>query len=177
MSLAIAIAMMASAGAAPADGAAALRHAVQLDADRRFGELCGTVDLPEEAFLPIDVTGDGNAELLAFLGRGTCAASGGPTGFTGTGGGIIQLWSMRDGRPVMLVDEMMHGLTPAADGFVAFLHGSLCGDYSGASLCVATYKWDGAKSGMRVDARQVYDDAHPGKEPAMRYDWSGSAPE
>ena len=171
------MAVAAAAAASPPDHAAGLRHAVQLEADRRFGELCDTVHLPDDAFLPLDMTGDGNAELITFFGAGTCAASGGPTGFTGTGGGLIQLWSMREGRPVMLVDEMMHGLTPTQDGFLAFLHGSFCGNYPGASLCVARYKWDGAKGEMGVAARQVYDDAHPGEKPAMRYDWSGTAPE
>ena len=63
-----------SGGAEPPAAAphlAALRQAIKLEANRRFGENCGTVEFPDKAFLPLDVTGDGGAELIAFFGQAT----------------------------------------------------------------------------------------------------------
>ena len=176
----VSLAVLALAAIAPSEppatntqASAALRIAARDDANRRHRETCGSVEIPDEALRAVDVTGDGDPELGAFLGRAICVASGAPTGFLGTGGGTVQFWWMRGGRPVLILDESMDGFTPTADGLLAFQHGSYCGNYPGATTCVTTYRWDSAKAEMLVAGRRVYDETHPGEEPAMQYDWSG----
>lgn len=151
--------------------------AARAAANQRFGGDCGSIDLPDAAFVPLELAGESASVVAVFLGRGTCVASGEPTLLTGTGGGIVQIWTVRAGVAVQLVDTMMHGLSPTPDGLLAFQHGSLCGDAPGASLCVTTYRWNPGAKTLTAIGQRLYDDAHPGPEPVMRFDWSGARPE
>lgn len=148
--------------------------AARAEANRRFGGDCDAIILPDDAVIALPVIGKPSPDFAVLLGRGTCAASGGPTFLTGTGGGLVQVWSVRDGAPVKQIDAMMHGFSPTADGLLVFQHGSFCGGAPGASLCVTTYVRDSRRGTLEAKGQRLYDQEHPGPEPAMTFDWSGA---
>jgi hypothetical protein len=130
-----------------AEQLARLRAAIRQDARLNYGEYCGPIELPDNAFYQIEITGDDFPELAVSLGRTICPAQG-ATGFEGTGGAVIQVWHMardhsgRDGPIRLLLETSMRGFTPGKSRLVTLQHGVACPGGAGPDLCRITYQWD-----------------------------------
>ena len=148
--------------------------AARAELRRREGGNCKELILPDEAFVPVEVTGGGDPEYAVFFSHARC--DGAASYFTGTGGGLIQIWSANGDVPILLMNHSMHGFSPTKDGFLSFQHGAFCDNAPGVSLCLVTYQWKGSEDGFEVRARRLYDDAHPGTPPTIAYDWNYPRP-
>jgi len=135
---------------------------------------CKQLVIPDEAFVPVEVTGGGDPEYAVFLSHARC--DGAASYFTGTGGGEIQIWSASGDVPMLLLKHSMHGFTPIKEGLLSFQHGAFCDNAPGVSLCLVTYRWKGPEDGFEVTSRRLYDDAHPGTPPPIAYDWNYPQP-
>lgn len=153
-----------------------VRRAVRVEANRVNATDCSTVTIPDDAIVPIEVTGGGDAEYAVFFGRARCDAKNAASWFSGTGGGLIQLWSASGDVPRLLFEHAMHGFTPTASGFVSLQHGSACPGGAGPGACLVTYDWTSTADGFQVRSRRLYDDRHPGVPPTLRYDWNYPLP-
>ena len=141
---------------------------------RREAANCKELVIPDEAFVPVELTGGGDPEYAVFLSHARC--DGAASYFTGTGGGEIQVWSASGDAPMLLLKHSMHGFTPTKDGFLSFQHGAFCNNAPGVSLCLVTYRWKGPEDGFEVTSRRLYDDAHGGTPPPIAYDWNYPQP-
>src|SRR5690349_13234984 len=63
--------------------------AARAELRRREGMHCGQLTVPDEAFVPVELTGGGDPEYAVFLSHAECDRA--LTYFTGTGGGVIQI--------------------------------------------------------------------------------------
>jgi hypothetical protein len=148
--------------------------AARAELRRREGTNCKVLVIPDQAFVPVEVTGGGDKEYAVFLSHARC--NGAASYFTGTGGGEIQIWSASGDVPALLLKHSMHGFTPTSDGLLSFQHGAFCDNAPGVSLCLVTYQWKGPEDGFEVRSRRLYDDQHPGTPPAIAYDWNYPLP-
>jgi hypothetical protein len=148
--------------------------AARAELRRREATNCRHLIVPDEAFVPVEVTGGGDSEYAVFLSHARC--DGAASYFTGTGGGLIQVWSASGEAPILLMHHSMHGFTPTRDGLISFQHGAFCDNAPGVSLCLVTYQFRGPEDGFEVRSRRLYDDAHPGTPPAIAYDWNYPLP-
>ena len=151
---------------------AAVRAAARAEANHRWHRDCGTVTIPDSAFVPVEVTTGGDPEYAVFFGRARCDSNGALTWFSGTGGAIVQLWSSSGDAPTLLLSHSMHGFTPTRGGLISAQHGAYCPGGAGPGMCLVTYDWHGPEDGFEVRSRQLYDDQHPGNPPAIAYDWN-----
>jgi hypothetical protein len=148
--------------------------AARAEMRRREGMNCKRLAIPDEAFVPVEVTTGGDPEYAVFLSHARC--DGAATYFTGTGGGVIQIWSANGDAPILLLSHSMHGFTPTKDGLVSVQHGAYCPGGAGPGMCVVTYDWHGPEDGFEVRSRRLYDYQHPGELPAIAYDWNYPRP-
>jgi len=163
-------------GRQPALSVEVVRAAIRGEANRRFAGDCGTVTIPDDAIVPVEVTGWGDLEFAVFFGRARCDRQGSSSWFSGTGGATIALWSSSGNVPRLLFEHSMHGFTPTRDGFVSAQHDAFCPHGAGPGVCVVSYRWRGSEDGFEVGSRRLYDDRHPGTPPALRYDWNYPLP-
>lgn len=157
------------AGTQPPLSADAVRAAARAELRRREGMHCKELVIPAEAFVPVEVTGGGDPEYALFLSQARC--DGAASYFTGTGGGVIQIWSASGDAPILLMHHSMHGFTPTGNGLVSVQHGGYCSGGAGPGMCVVTYDWRGPEDGFEVRSRRLYDYQHPGEPPAIAYAW------
>ena len=148
--------------------------AARAELRRREGMHCKQLTIPDEAFVPVEVTTGGDPEYAVFLSHARC--DGAASYFTGTGGGVIQIWSANGDAPMLLMSHSMHGCTPTKDGLVSVQHGAYCPGGAGPGMCVVTYDWHGPEDGFEVRSRRLYDYQHPGEPPAIAYDWNYPLP-
>jgi hypothetical protein len=177
--------LLADAGGMENSAAVAVANGVPLPVDRvmdaaraelrrREGMHCKVLTIPDEAFVPVEVTGGGDPEYAVILSHARCDDS--LSYFTGTGGSMVQIWAADGDAPTLLMHHMMRGFTPTAKGLISFQHGSFCNNAPGVSLCVVRYDWDNPQDGFQIRSRRLYDDAHPGTPPAIAYDWNYPLP-
>jgi len=148
--------------------------AARAEARRREAANCKQLVIPDEAFVPVEVTTGGDPEYAVFFSHARC--DGAASYFTGTGGGLIQIWAASGDAPILLLSHSMHGFTPTRDGLISVQHGAYCPGGAGPGMCVVTYDWHGPEDGFEVRSRRLYDDAHPGTPPAIAYDWNYPQP-
>ena len=148
--------------------------AARAELRRREGANCKELIIPDEAFVPVEVTGGGDSEYAVFLSHARC--DGAVSYFTGTGGAEIQIWSANGDAPLLLLKHSMHGFTPTRDGLISVQHGAFCPGGAGPGMCVVTYDWHGPEDGFEVRSRRLYDYQHPGEPPAVAYDWNYPLP-
>jgi hypothetical protein len=141
---------------------------IRQDAETSYGERCGTIHLPDEAFFPVEVTGGGLPELAVSLTLADCAA--GRTLFSGTGGMAVQLWSGSGGPVRLLLERHMHGFTPLGGGLLTFQHGAACPGGAGPDTCVITYRWDGTGRRLETESRVPASTRGSWPEPEFGYD-------
>jgi hypothetical protein len=152
----------------------AVMDAARAELRRRQRIHCRQLVIPDEAFVPVEVTTGGDPEYAVFLSHARC--DGAASFFTGTGGGVIQIWSASGDAPILLMHHSMHGFTPTKDGLVSVQHGAYCPGGAGPGRCVVTYDWRGPEDGFEVRSRRLYDYQHPGEVPATVYDWNHPLP-
>lgn len=148
--------------------------AARAELRRREGKHCQQLTIPDGAFVPVEVTGGGDPEYAVFLSHARC--DGALTYFTGTGGGVVQIWSAGGGAPILRMHHSMHGFTPTRGGLMSVQHGAYCPGGAGPGMCVVNYVWRGPDDGFEVRSRRLYDYQHPGRVPATAYDWNYPLP-
>jgi hypothetical protein len=152
----------------------AVMDAARAELRRREGMHCRQLVIPDEAFVPVEVTTGGDPEYAVFLSHARC--DGAASYFTGTGGGVIQIWSASGDAPILLMHHSMHGFTPTKEGLISVQHGAYCPGGAGPGMCVVAYDWRGSEDGFEVRSRRLYDYQHPGEVPATVYDWNYPLP-
>jgi hypothetical protein len=158
-------------GHEPPTPIAQVRAAVRQEAQRLYGDECGTVTLPDRAFEPIEITGGGLAEYAVLLGRGMCANLGSSNMWQGTGGSVVQVWLASGGPPRMLLEHSMHGFTVVPRGLLSLQHGGYCPGGAGPGMCLVQYEWNDQDRALEVAHRRLYDYRHPGEPPRMSYEY------
>jgi hypothetical protein len=143
--------------------------AARAELRRREGMHCKELIVPDDAFVPVEVTAGGDPEYAVFLSHARC--DGALTYFTGSGGGVVQFWSASGDVPILLLHHSMHGFSPTPAGLVSVQHGGYCPGGAGPGMCVVTYDWRGPEDGFEVRSRRLYDYQHPGEVPETVYDW------
>ena len=146
-----------------------VRAAIRAEAQRLYGEECGTVTLPDRAIVPVEVTGGGLPEYLVLFGRGICEVDGGSGRWLGSGGAVVQFWLASGGPPRMLLEHQMHGFTTREDGLVSDQHGGFCPGGAGPSACLVFYRWNERDRTLEVVERRYYDGATPEQPPRMQW--------
>jgi hypothetical protein len=144
---------------------ARLEQTIRADALASYGAECGTVEVPDDAFIPVEITGGGIPELALPLGRIRCGI--GANRFSGTGGVVVQFWIGSGGPPRLLLEQQMHGFTPASDRLVTVQHGSFCDGGAGPDLCRVVYRWSDRDRRLGVVERRRLSDL--GQIEEMRY--------
>lgn len=116
-----------------------VKAAVRAEAQRLYGRDCGKVTVPDQAFIPIEITGANNPEYAVLLGRSQCSRQ--PQLWEGTGGAMVQFWYASDGPPRMIMERMVRGFTPRTDGIDLLQHGTYCPNGAGPNVCLVAYRW------------------------------------
>ncbi|HEX6316583.1 MAG TPA: hypothetical protein VFZ73_17045 [Gemmatimonadaceae bacterium] len=144
-----------------------LKAVIRQDALTSYGAECGTIEVPEDAFIPVEMTGGGLAEVAVTFGRVRCGI--GLTRFSGTGGVMVQFW-IGSGGPVRLVlEQQMHGFTPAGRRLITMQHGGFCPGGAGPDQCRVTYEWNDQDRRLDVVERRLASDL--GQSDIMTFDW------
>lgn len=132
---------------------------IRQDAEMSYAARCGGLSLPDSAFVPIEINGGGPAELAVFYSHAQCPAMG-ASGFSGSGGTMIQFWGIAggDAPPRLLLEHDMLGFTPRHAGLETHQHGGYCG-VSGAQGCRVLYRWVDGR--LETAAREPGDPARP----------------
>jgi len=149
-----------------------VRSAVRAEANRRFRTDCGTVTIPDSAFVPVEVTGGGYPEYAVFFAQARCIATGLNVEFATAGDALVQFWSASGDVPELLLGRAMRGFTPTGAGLLSFQHGGSCDGGVGAQTCVVTYGWRGPSDGLEVRSRRLFGPGRPGAAPRIEYDWN-----
>jgi len=137
------------------------RQAIRDRAQRDYGGECGTVTLPDRAFIPLELTGGGLPEYAVTFGRALCATDGGQsTRWQGTGGPLIQFWIGSGGPPRLMLEQTMHGFSVVNGRLVAQQHGGFCPGGAGPNVCVVTYGWDERTRRLEVIERRFDEDGN-----------------
>ena len=148
-----------------------VRATIRAEAQRLYGEECGTVTLPDRAFEPIEITGGGLPEYAVLFGRGMCVGDGSSNRWQGTGGAVVQVWLASGGPPRMLLEHSMHGFSVSPRGLVSLQHGGYCPGGAGPGMCLVSYQWNDQDRTLEVAHRRLYDYQHPGEPPRMNYSY------
>lgn len=123
----------------PREPLSSVKAAVRAEAQRLYRRDCGTVTIPDRAFIPVEITGANNPEYAVLLGRATCARQ--PQLWEGTGGAMVQFWYASDGPPRMIMERMVRGFTPRGGGVDLLQHGTYCPNGAGPNVCLVAYRW------------------------------------
>jgi hypothetical protein len=153
----------------PTEHFARMKAVIRQDAVTSYGAACGTITIPEDAFIPIEVTGGGLPELAVPFGRVECAA--GATCFSGTGGGLVQFWIGTGGPVRLLLEHQVHGFTPVHRRLVTMQHGGYCPGGAGPDQCRVTYQWNDQDRRLDVIERVLASSLE--HMTPMAYDWRG----
>jgi hypothetical protein len=125
----------------PAGHLARMKAVIRQDAVTSYGAECGGIEVPDRAFIPVEITGGGLPELAVPFGRVICPDHG-LNRFSGTGGVMVQFWIGSGGPVRLLLEQNMHGFTPGERRLVTWQHGGYCPDGAGPDQCRVTYAWD-----------------------------------
>jgi hypothetical protein len=137
----------------PAAHLARLKTVIRQDAITSYGDECGTISVPDDAFIPIEITGGGLTELAVPYGRVECGL--GLTRFSGTGGVMVQFWIGSGGPVRLLVEQQVHGFTPAGNRLITMQHGGFCPGGAGPDQCRVVYEWNDRDRRLDVVDRQL----------------------
>ena len=152
---------------------AAVKQAVRAEAQRLYGRDCGTVTIPDRAFVPVEITDALYTEYAVLFGRARCAKWGGTSQrWSGTGGPVVQFWFASGGPARMLLERAMHGFTPTRRGLTSLQHGTYCPGGAGPNPCLVTYRWNEKDRALEVTKRLFIDGTKVKTIPAMRYDYA-----
>lgn len=142
-----------------------MKAAIRRDAQASYGEECGTIAVPDHAFIPVEISGGGLPELAVSYGRVECGI--GRTRFSGTGGVMVQFWIGSGGPVRLLLEHQMHGFTSEGDRLATLQHGAYCPGGAGPDACLVTYAWNGQDRRLDVVGRALV--SQLSDVPEMRY--------
>lgn len=145
---------------------ARMKAVIRQDAVTSYSEECEGIAIPEEAMVPVEITGGGLPELAVIFPRAHCGV--GANRFTGTGGAMVQFWIGSGGPVRLLLEHSMHGFTPAGDRLVTMQHGGFCPNGAGPDQCRVTYGWNDRDRRLDVVDRRLASEL--GRVDAMRFE-------
>ena len=145
-----------------------MKAVIRQDAQISYGAECGTIAVPDEAFVPVEITGGGLPEMAVSFGRVRCGI--GATRFSGTGGVMVQFWLGSGGPVRLLLEQQMHGFTPAVRELVTMQHGGFCPGGAGPDQCRVTYGWNDQDRRLEVVERRLASSL--GHVDRMAYEWA-----
>ena len=148
-----------------------VRAAIRAEANRLYADECGSVQLPDRAFEPIEITGGGHPEYAVLFGRGLCVGDGGSGRWQGSGGSLVQVWLASGGPPRMLLEHSMHGFSPGPRSFLSLQHGGFCPGGAGPGVCLVQYEWNDRDRSLEAVHRRFYDGSARLQPPRMSYDY------
>ena len=132
-----------------------VRTVASAAAEARFAAQCGSIDIPAQAFLPVNLTSDGRDDYMLSFARVLCEKN--AHLWSGAGAPLFQLWTDEGGKPRMLLEENMqafrHDLKSAY--LVTDQLGANCPDGAGGQICRVVYRWDSTSQALRVVDRQL----------------------
>jgi hypothetical protein len=131
-----------------------LRVAARNAAEARFASLCGTVTVPERAFLAIEITGDGHNDYVLSFARAACRKN--PALWVGTGESLFQVWTDEGGDPRMILEQNMRGFRHDYKSAVLTTdqRGDSCPGGESSEICRVLYRWDPPSSALTIAERQ-----------------------
>jgi hypothetical protein len=129
----------------------AVKAAVRAEAQRRHGAACGTVTLPDRAFVPLGNTGGPGPDFAVLFEDAGCPRN--ATNWQNTGGTLTQFWTASGQRPQLLLEQHTYGFTPRPNGFDSLQHQNDCGSAS-TSLCVVSYRWQSGENAPKIANRR-----------------------
>ena len=144
-----------------------LRRAIRRDAEESYGEECGGISVPDDAMIPVEITGGGLPEMAVTFGRVECGI--GLTRFSGTGGVLVQFWIGSGGPVRLLLEHQMHGFRTDGTRLVSLQHGGFCPGGAGPDQCRVTYQWNDRDRRFDVVERRLASTLV--MEERMEYDW------
>jgi hypothetical protein len=124
----------------PAAHMTRLKAVIRQDARTAYGDECPSIEIPDSALIPVEITGGGLPEMAVNFGRVRCG--GALTRFTGTGGAMVQFWIGSGGPVRLLLEHQMHGFTPDATRLITMQHGGFCPGGAGPDQCRVIYQWN-----------------------------------
>ncbi len=132
-----------------------LRSAAREAAETRFAAECGTVTVPDRAFLPIDITGDGQDSYVLSFARVGCEKI--PALWATPGNSLFQVWTNAGGNPRLVLEQPMAGFRH--DYKTAMLitdqQGRSCPAGSGVETCRVVYRWDRTARALIIVERHL----------------------
>jgi hypothetical protein len=151
----------------PAAHMARLKAVIRQDAVTSYGAECGTIEVPDNAFIPVEITGGGLPEIAVTFGRVHCGL--GMNRFSGTGGVMMQFWIGSGGPVRLLLEKQMHGFTPAGTRLITMQHGAYCPGGAGPDQCRVIYQWNDQDRRLDVIERRLASTLN--RTEPMTYDW------
>ena len=155
----------------PAYVLALMKAVIRRDAVTSYGADCAAIEIPDAAMIPVEITGGGLPELAVSFARVRCGDS--ASRFTGSGGVMVQFWIGSGGPVRLLLEQQMHGFTPAGDRLVTMQHGGFCPGGAGPDQCRVIYRWNDRDRRLEVVERRLASTLPP--QP-MTYDYAYLAP-
>jgi hypothetical protein len=132
-----------------------LRAAVRTAAQTRFAPECGNVTVPDRAFLPIDIAGDGRDSYVVSFARAACERH--PLLWSANDKALFQVWTSDDGKPRMILEQPMTGFRHdyRSTTLITDQRGTSCPQGTDSATCRIVYRWDPTARTLIVAERQT----------------------
>jgi hypothetical protein len=164
----LALALLAACTTVPAGDPEQPAMIVARESDNPAAHMeCGTIEVPDNAFIPVEITGSGLPEIAVTFGRVHCGL--GMNRFSGTGGVMMQFWIGSGGPVRLLLEKQMHGFTPAGTRLITMQHGAYCPGGAGPDQCRVIYQWNDQDRRLDVIERRLASTLN--RTEPMTYDW------
>ena len=131
-----------------------VRTVARAAAEARFAAECGGVEVPAQAFLPVDITGNRRGDYMLSFARVLCEKN--ANLWSGIGGPLFQLWTDEGGKPRLLLEQNMHAFRHdlRSEYLVTDQHGANCPGGAAPQICRVVYRWDRADHDLKIVDRQ-----------------------
>jgi hypothetical protein len=131
-----------------------LRTAARTSAQIRFSAECGTLTVPDRAFLPIDITGDGRDAYVLSFARVVCEKT--PSLWSAAHKTLFEVWTDDGGNPRMILEQRMAGFRHdyKSPTLITDQQGNSCPGTLGSETCRIVYRWDPTARDLVIVARQ-----------------------
>lgn len=132
-----------------------LREAARAAAQIRFAAECGTVTVPDRAFLPIDIAGDGRDAYVLSFARAACEKQ--PSLWSAGDRALFQVWTNDEGAPRLVLEQRMAGFRHdyKSTTLITDQRGSSCPRGTGSETCRVVYRWDSVTRRLVIAERQA----------------------
>jgi hypothetical protein len=131
-----------------------VKNAARSAAQLRFAKACGTLTIPDTAFLPVDITGGGHDYVLSFA-RTACANK--PDLWWGREGSLFQLWIAENNSPRLVLEQYMDGFRQDRKStlLVTDQRRSSCGATAADEICRVVYRWNPAARSLLIQEQHA----------------------